>query len=300
MDQTNPRIVWVRRMARSMTVPSQQVAPTSYREVLERVGIRPADDAAQGIKKNYAESLSNQIAIWLADKLRCTGGFPGILPNPDGSGRETKVASGAAKKAKKTDVRFSTPDTGLELLISVKTLSFRDARKDKRTGKPVVGRYTKNMVRNDHELRAEAMDLHERFPYAVLVGILFLPFNSCDDGKDDKSSFAHAVMTLRPRAGRLRAADPHQLFERMFIALYEHDGSSRGDIMFFDVTTNPPRRGRPRSGLINIDNMVHEVVKTYGIRNRRYIEWADEQPDVAPILETPVVDEADESDTSED
>ncbi|MBK7831964.1 MAG: hypothetical protein IPJ56_06350 [Gemmatimonadetes bacterium] len=98
-----------------------------------------------------------------------------ILPRPDGSGRETGAASGASKKLKKTDVRFSTFDTGLELLVSIKTYSFQDPRKDKKTGQVILGRYTKNMVRNDHELRAEAMDHHERHPYAVLVALFFLP-----------------------------------------------------------------------------------------------------------------------------
>jgi len=267
--------------------------PASFREVLDQSGVRPADTGAQSVKKNYAEIFSNKIAVWLAGRLRGKD-FPTILPNPDGSGRETKVASGAVKKPKKTDVRYSTADTGLELLVSVKTLSFRDARKDKSTGQTIPGRYTKNMVRNDHELRAEAMDLHERFPYAVLIGILFLPFTACDDGKDDKSSFAHAVMTLRPRAGRERPTDPHQLFERMFIGLYEHEGPSRGDVVFFDVTTNPPKRGRPRTGLIDTNTLVGEIVKTYGIRNRRYIDWADEEEGAEPVLEEPVGDEVEE------
>lgn len=276
----------------------QPAAPILFREVLDQIEPRPADDGPQAQKKNYAESFSNRIAVWLAARLRAVGTFPGILPHADGSGRESKVAAGGAKKPKKTDVRFSTADTGLELLVSVKTLSFRDARKDKQTGAILLGRYTKNMVRNDHELRAEAMDLHERFPYAVLIGLLFLPFRACDDGKDDKSSFAHAVMTLRPRAGRVRPTDPHQLFERMFIGLYEHEGPVRGDVTFFDVTTNPPRRGRPQGGLIDPDALVGEIVKSYGIRNRRYMEWADEAPgEAAPLLEAPTEDEVDEGDS---
>lgn len=279
----------------------------SFREALDRTEPRPADDSAdQKAKKNYAERLSNALAVLVANRLRATGQFPGILPNPDGTGRETKSASGAHKKAKKTDVRFSTADTGLELLVSIKTLSFRDWKSVK--GVPTPGRYTKNMVRNDHELRAEAMDHHERHPYAVLGGILFLPFRACDDGhgkgSGDKSSFAHAVVTFRPRTGRVKPNDPHQQFERFFIGLYEHEGDRRGEVWFFDVADKPPRRGRPRradppkgqhrTGLLSLDEMVGEIVKAYGIRNQRYIEWADEEEPVLPSLDAPPEDEAED------
>jgi hypothetical protein len=272
-------------------------------DALERSEPRPPDDGAREDKKNYAERLSNSLAILIANALRRTGQFPGILPNPDGTGRETKTASGAQKKLKKTDVRFSTFDTGLELLVSVKTLSFRDVSTKK--GQRVLGRYTKNMVRNDHELRAEATDLHERHPYAVLIGVLFLPFRACDDGDTDKSSFAHAVVTFRPRAGREKPSDPHQLFERFFIGLYEYEGERRGDVAFFDVMRNPPRRGRPTRvdaphspdrRVLSLDEMIGEVIKTYGIRNQRYIEWADEAEPIVPVLELPPEpeDDADE------
>lgn len=263
---------------------------------------RPDDSDADGkAKKNYAERLSNKLAVLIANELRATGQFPGILPNADGSGRESSAASGASKKLKKTDVRFSTFDTGLEMLVSIKTYSFRDWKRDK-NGNVVLGRYTKNMVRNDHELRAEAMDHHERHPYAVLAALFFIPMRACDDALGDKSSFAHAIMTFRPRAGRVQPTDPHQLFERFFVGLYELEGDRRGELWFFDVMDRPPRRGRPvrqdppkgepRRGLLTMNEMIAELVKTYGIRNRRYIEWADEDPNVMPDLSEPPIDES--------
>jgi hypothetical protein len=293
--------------------PAANGAPAAtietFADALAAAEPRPADaDDDQKGKKNYAERLSNAIAVLIANELRETGEFQGILPNPDGTGRETKTASGARKKLKKTDVRFSTFDTGLELLVSIKTLSFRD--RSVRGGETVLGRYTKNMVRNDHELRAEATDLHERHPYAVLVAMLFLPFTACDDAANDKSSFAHAVMTFRARIGRELPSDPHQLFERLFIGLYEHEGERVGEVWFFDVADAPPRRGRPkrrdprkgepRRALLSLDEVIAEIVKTYGIRNRRYIEWADEEdeseraPDLGPAPEEDVEEEDDD------
>jgi len=284
-------------------VKEERVGLFDVRDALKHSEPRPSDDGPQADKKNYAQRFSNNLAVVLANALRKTGQFEGILPKPDGTGRETKTVSGAHKKLKKTDVRFSTFDTGLELLVSVKTLSFRDT--SKKNGERILGRYTKNMVRNDHELRAEATDLHERHPYAVLVGLMFLPFRACDDGGVDKSSFAHAVVTFRPRAGRNKPSDPHQLFERFFIGLYEHEGERCGDVWFFDVLENPPRRGRPRRSndtqgrrsLLTFDEMIGEIVKTYGIRNRRYIEWADESEPIVPTLESLPEEDVDETES---
>lgn len=276
----------------------------SFAEALRRAEPRPADLADRELKKNYAERLSNALAVLVAGKLRAVGGFAGIVPEVDGTGRESASASGAGKKLKKTDVRYATRETGLELLVSIKTLNFRDPRKDPKTGETLLGRYTKNMVRNDHELRAEAMDHHDRFPYAVLVALFFLPVDACEDGKAGRSSFAHAVLTFRPRTGRVEHTDPPAKFERVFIGLYDPRG---GDprVGFFDVANAPPRVGRPpwpeeeadpkRGGrLYSLDGVVSEIVRAYGIRNGSYIRWADERPTDVPEVEPPSDVDADD------
>lgn len=278
----------------------------TFADAMRHAGPRPADDADRDLKKNYSERLSNSIAVLLASKLRATGRFDAILPMPDGSGRETGSASGSNKKIKKTDVRYATSDTGLELLVSIKTLNFRDAKKDRATGRLTIGRYTKNMVRNDHELRAEAMDHHERFPYAVLIGVFFIPIDACDDGTTDKSSFAHAVMTFRPRAGRADTSDPAAKFERFFIGLYDANDSSGTHVGFFDVLTPPPRRGRPPwptehpdsargERLLTLDQVIAEIVREYGIRNRTYIRWADESNESDSLPDMPESDDDDDA-----
>jgi hypothetical protein len=282
----------------------------SFVDALARAKPRPADNAIRKYKKNYAERLSNALAVLIAGKLRVTRQFEGVLPDEEGHGRESRSASGALKKAKKTDVRYATSETGLELLVSIKTLNFRDAKRDKKTKKVVLGRYTKNMVRNDHELRAEAMDHHDRFPYAVLVGLFFLPVEACDDGQNDKSSFAHAVMTLRPRAGRTEPTDHPAKFERLFIGLYRV-GGDQPDVGLFDVNTAPPRRGRPpwhdevtdeaRGGrLLCLDEVVAEIIREYGIRNRTYIRWADEVPNEGVPAVVVTADEDAEEDEESD
>ena len=274
----------------------------TFAEALEQSEPRPAQDGDG--KKNYAERLSNKLAVLVANKLRDSGQFAGILPTADGKGRESTSTGGAHKKAKKTDVKYATSDAGLELLVSIKTLNFMDQHKKTSGGQTTVSfsRYTRNMVRNDHELRAEAMDHHERHPFAVLVALFFLPISACDDGENDKSSFAHAVMTFRPRAGRVKPSDPPQLFEGFFIGLYDADGEHKGRVQFFNVDDAPPRRGRPSAKLYTLDEVVATIAKTYGIRNRRYMEWADEELpattiprlDDAPPLASEIADDDDE------
>jgi hypothetical protein len=274
--------------AKKSTTPT---APTvmTFSDALDGAEPRPTQEGSG--KKNYAERLSNKLAVLIANKLRASSQFVGILPTQDGKGRESKSSSGAHKKAKKTDVNYSTSDSGLELLVSIKTLNFKDQHQREVGGKKTTyySRYTRNMVRNDHELRAEAMDHHERHPFAVLFAVFFLPIEACDDGETDKSSFAHAVMTFRHRAGRIKASEPHQFFEGFYIGLYHWQGEQKGQVQFFNVADAPPRKGRPTKNLHSLDEVIADIVKTYGIRNRRYMEWADETPSTTtiPVLEEP-------------
>jgi hypothetical protein len=287
-----------KKVTKNYPIAYEQVG--SFKDVLDQSGTRPDSFADREPKKAYAERLSNKAAVLIANRLGATRSFEGeILPRPDGKGRESPVPSGAFNKAKKTDVNFSTL-SGLELLVSIKTLSFRDTKRDPKTKAKLLGRYTKNMVRNDHELRAEAMEFHERYPFAVLVALMFMPLDCCLDagvGESDKSSFAHAVMTFRNRAGRKRPDESAQMFELFYIGLYEWEGEHAGTIRFFDVMDAPPRRGVPRI-LVDLDTVVNRIVATYGLRNRKYIPWEDEDLTAAAPKLSPSPEEGEESDNS--
>lgn len=241
----------------------------------------------QARKKNFAEALSRALAQRIANALRPR--FPGIFPDEGGQRHESRARS--AKGFKKLDVNYSTPELGLGLGVSIKTINFRDA---------TTNRYTKNYTRADAELRAEASDYHDRQPYAVMIAVVFMPVDASDDGSDAPSSFGGAVQTFRFRAGRTGPKDPSVLFERVFIGLYEvADPSKRGEIGFFDVTYAPPRRGRPRS-LLSFSEMVHEIEEAYDNRNNPPFEWADAEAErVSPPTaggELDAIEETDEED----
>ncbi len=238
---------------------------SQFLDVLEQADPRPTADAKQDVKKNYAERLSRHASTMFANLLR--GAFPAILPTETGKFQESRART--AKGVKKLDVNYSTTELGLGLGVSIKTLNFRD---------PTTARYTKNYTRIDNELRAEAMDYHTRQPFAVMVGVVLLPADACDDGseKSTASSFGAAVQCFRYRAGRRLPTDDHELFERVYVGLYEHDGGQRGRVEFFDVETAPPKRGRPKAGLFSLDELVRRITNEYDSRNAPPFKWADE------------------------
>lgn len=248
----------------------EMTAKSSIRSELESAGSR-STCVTQAQKKNYAERLSRALAQRVADALRTD--FDGVLPDPNGAGQESRVRS--AKGYKKLDVNYSTPELGLGLGVSIKTINFPDAASN---------RYTKNYTRADAELRAEATDYHDRQPYAVMVAIVFLPLDSCDDGagrNDTPSSFGRAVETFRFRANRRKPDDASMLFERVYIGLYSTAEETFGDVGFFDVMDRPPKHGRPRQ-LLTFAEMVRGIVGAYDERNWPTFEWADAEPE--PVI----------------
>lgn len=259
-------------------------------KALDAAGEKPSPDADRAAKKNYAQRLSNYLAQTIADALREY--FPNITPTVSGTGQESAID--VARGRKRLDVKVIDPTLGLVLCVSIKTYSFQDySERTKR-----LGRWTKNIVRNDHELRGEAMVLHQRQPYSVLIAVMFEPYATCDDGDPTKqsdvakSSFAHHVNTLSKRAGRgkravlgvsegawvdLGADDPrYDLFERVFIGLYHPGGPERGRVRFFDVENPPPRNGRPSlSTTLSFDEFIQVVRVEVDRRNKFAPTWAE-------------------------
>jgi hypothetical protein len=245
----------------------------TFAEAVKGAEPRPESDAGRDVKKNYSERLSRHFSTVIASGLRSA--FSGIKPDPDG-GQQESPARGA-KGLKKLDVNYSKPEIGLGLGISVKTINSRD---------PKTKNYKKNYTRIDAELRAEAKDYHERQPYAVLIAVIFLPADACDDlirqrlrlTGPPRSSFAGAIQDFRRRAGRKNPRDEQELFERVFIATYEHEGARAGEVWFLDVTDKPPRKGRPPSPpAIDFAGFVKEVTATYDERNHPKFEFADDE-----------------------
>ncbi len=231
----------------------------SIRDALTAAAPRPEVGGTQAEKKNYAERLSRALATKVANLLRRR--FPGVTPDQRGARQEAPART--AKGVKKLDVNYSTPELGLGLGISIKTINFPD---------PKAGRFTKNYTRVDNELRAEAKDYHQRQPYAVLVGLIFLPLSSCSDGSP--SSFGQAVRIFRHRANRRDARDEEELLERIFVGVYDDSPKSLGRVWFFDVMNRPRKEGPPAEvRQLGFEDVIREIERAYAARNDPPFEW---------------------------
>jgi len=168
---------------------------------------------------------------------------------------------------KRVDLNYSTPEIGLGLAISLKSVHYGE----KANGS---ADFIHNMKRNDEELRVEATAHHLRQPYAVLVAAIFLPMDACDDF--DTSSFASWVQYLWPLKGRLEPEDPPDRFELVFIALYERDGSELG---FYQIGGGVPcpRTGRPRE-LLSLSQFIAVITAVYRQRNGQDFYFEGEAP----------------------
>lgn len=208
-----------------------------------------AEEAGRSFKEdlNFAIAFAKYMGVEIAQALEPR--FPGIV-----SGEKP---SRAVRGMKRVDVKYSTAEAGLGLALSFKSVHFgeRDGGKT---------RFTHNMKRNDEELRVEATGHHLRQPYAVMVAVVFLPFESCTDLLQ-QSSFASWVEYLWPLKGRDEPEDPPDRFELVFVALYARDGSEMG---FYQVggDVRCPRQGRPKR-LLSLDECLELIRSTYDRRN---------------------------------
>ncbi len=207
----------------------------------------------------FAIAFAKHMGSEVANALQASG-FPGTV-----SGEKL---SQAVRGMKRVDVKYATPEAGLGLALSFKSVHFGEEN-----GGDAY--FIHNMKRNDEELRVEATGHHLRQPYAVMVAVVFLPLESCQD-EDEQSSFASWVEYLWPLKGRIEAEDPPDRYELVFMGLYARDGSKLG---FYEIGGQMPcpRRGRPKE-LLSFTDFLVRVRKVYDIRNGRDFFFEGEEP----------------------
>jgi hypothetical protein len=234
---------------------------------LDQAGPKPATLTPSGgdnrvLKKNWAQRFSNALALTIAERLRPRYPKARVTPRTDGTGQEYSV--GGKVDRKRTDVGIWDDAAGLVAGVSIKTYTFRDTHGAKGDKSAYLGRYVRNVKRNDMELRDEADTLHRRQPYAVLTALFFMNEDACWDGVAGQSSFAHVVFTLRKRTGRTAPDGRVDLFEHVFVGLFDDSGQVR----FFDVA-KPPRLNQPPdpSETLSLDELIELIDDSVVLRN---------------------------------
>lgn len=210
---------------------------------------KPPDTAIQALKRRYSELMSAVIANALGEELRARG-MEGARPaGPgEGSGAERRLAGGIG--AKKVDVTWATEESGLLLGISVKTISFRDQK---------TRNFQKNLTNRRGDMLIEAVTLHRRFPYAVLMGLLFLDREArADDTPKRRSTFENAFPRLRLFTGRGDPAGRDEQFERLYLLLVDANPYNPA-LEAYHVSD--------RSKPVALDDMMADVVELVAERN---------------------------------
>jgi hypothetical protein len=181
---------------------------------LKTLPSKPPDTATREVKRKYSEDMSAAVAVALADELRQRG-MAGARPSGPGdidvSGTERRLAGGIGSK--RVDVTWATEESGLLLGVSIKSINFRDGRSKN---------FQKNLTNRRGDMLIEAVTLHRRFPYAVLVGLLFLDKDAKhDDTKRRRSTFVNAFPRLRLFTGREDPTGRDEQYERLYLLLVD-------------------------------------------------------------------------------
>lgn len=197
-------------------------------------------------KKNYSQQLSSAIAAMLAEDLRPS--FKAIQAG--------ELEAGSTKGKLRVDVAFKTK-YGLGLGVSIKTYNFAD---------PKSRRYTKNAQRVDKELRAEAAELHQYQPMAVLAGLVLLPDEARADGRSGKSSLEHFLQICRSRTGRTRTDGEFDRFEVLFVGTYGIKRAALGSLELHDAAEYRTGAGIPESK--SWEDFLEAIRDAYEQRNK--------------------------------
>lgn len=168
-------------------------------------GSLPPDTVPQAQKKRFSEILSSHLAVEVAEGLRAHG-FAGTKPFRGGPGEKAFQGGFAPKQV---DVSYSDERHGLLLAISIKTINFQP--------------FGKNLANRFADLCTEAINLHLRFPYAVVCGLFAFPISADQDvtKKRTISTFQRATKVFGSVSGRQEYTDPPEKFEHFAMMLFE-------------------------------------------------------------------------------
>lgn len=221
---------------------------------------KPPDEAAtQAQKKRYSERVSAVVALAIAQELRnrgLQGAFPTEPGDKDLSGAERRMAGGIG--AKKVDVTWATEESGLVLAVSIKSINWKDKK---------TNNYQKNLTNRRGDMLFESVTLHRRFPFAVIVGLLFLDKGAAEDGTPKRlNTFENAHNRLRLFTGRTDPAGRDEQYEHLYILLLDSTPPFAGALTAYEAGNQEP---------LALEKIFDDMVKLVAERNADFYEYID-------------------------
>ncbi len=201
-------------------------------------------------KRQYSDDLSRLFSKAIEKSLGSH--FPETT-----SGEGTGANAASAEGVKSVDVTFNIEGLFLGLGISTKVV-----------GLPEEGHgYTHNFKRLSEEWTLETVVLHRYMPYAIIVGILFLPVDAIND-RPKTTSLAAAASKFRGFQGRTDQGDLAENMEKIYIGLFDPDPTAGGEVAFFDVHHELGDLEEPPSEkLCTFEEIKDELVALFKRRN---------------------------------
>ncbi|HWF31480.1 MAG TPA: hypothetical protein VG188_02870 [Solirubrobacteraceae bacterium] len=203
-------------------------------------------------KRQYSDDLSRVFSEALEKSMRTH--FP---RTSSGGGTGTNAAS--ASGIKSIDVAFNIEGLFLGLGLSVKTIGLPERNRG----------YTHNFKRVGEEWVLETVNYHRYMPYAIVVGMLFLPRDAMSD-RTKVTSLATATQHFAAFRGRTDYKDDLDLLEEIYIGVYAPYGSNAGDVFFITPEPELGARALPSPARrLSFEEVKDRLVADFKQRNRK-------------------------------
>jgi hypothetical protein len=224
----------------------------SLAHALSAINKPPGVSPTTGQKRQYSDDLSRVFSEALERSMRTH--FPHTA---SGGGTGTNAAS--ASGIKSIDVAFNIEGLFLGLGISVKTIGIPEGDHG----------YTHNFKRVSEEWVLETVNYHRYMPYAIVVGMLFLPEDAMSDRKK-VTSLSRATQHFAPFRGRTDHKDDIDLMEEIYIGVYKDSGAKKGDVFFISPEPHLGPREVPSAGnRMTFEDIKDQLVANFKRRNRK-------------------------------
>ena len=243
---------------------------------------RQAAIAGSGTQRNkWSNRFADACAAMVADRVRVHSAFAKLHVRPESGGPSEPLTFVAGDREKKVDVVVSSLVSGLQVGFSLKGMNFR--------GKWAAIR--QNLTGRTYELRRSLRD-----PPLPARSVHGRPVFHADRRRQEVRSIAvivHVPSSTFERTGRLDPTLTSQIdkVDAAAIALYVpgdseqlgdfeyEDTLPRGVVRYFDVETDPPRRGRPTiDSTMDLDQLV-DLVASRARPGAQEIPWAKPEVD---------------------